>query len=434
MCAGESLSICCPLGAVHNSLDSITMKNIKIVIILVLLASVQFLLINRLHARAAREQRDDSTKGENIRTDHPHSIETGSGEDHTVEEYRKKRVKNFYSWFEGNGTDTLRPNADEEGAILDFAIAGFPKCGTTTMMANLGYIAPMPVADICTPAAQTVYYSYKNWPRQFSSNTNTTIDGTTKEKLLRGTKCPGFINDSWLLEWSHHLPRTKLIIGIRHPVKWFQSFWNMQANNRLENFATQDPYSYTELCNHNCVNNCPRGQLFCMHRGRFHIPLARLGKTALSDREREFLAPNDWDGGTNLINNEIQNSIFVYEQEMLNENSVWEELATYLNVSNIPHNRRHDSHGRNNITRIDFCDDKYDAFRAKMMPIAHELSSWLLEYFIPVGKDKSRTDVIIPRTDIFGDLVEDYKKDFCGKLIRLDDGTYVLGGNRTRRS
>ena len=69
-----------------------------------------------------------------------------------------------------------------------------------------------------------------------------------------------------------------------------------------------------------------------------------------------------------------------------------------------------------------------------MMPIAHELSSWLLEYFILVGKDKSRTDVIIPRTDIFGDLVEDYKKDFCGKLIRLDDGTYVLGGNRTRRS
>ena len=40
------------------------------------------------------------------------------------------------------------PNPDEDGHILDFAIIGFAKCGTTSMEANLRQLAPMPVADI----------------------------------------------------------------------------------------------------------------------------------------------------------------------------------------------------------------------------------------------------------------------------------------------
>ena len=49
--------------------------------------------------------------------------------------------------------------------------------------ANLGYIAPMPIADVCTPIHSTVYYAYKNWPKEFDNATNPT-------KILRGTKCP----------------------------------------------------------------------------------------------------------------------------------------------------------------------------------------------------------------------------------------------------
>ena len=42
----------------------------------------------------------------------------------TMEEYRKIRGENFSSWFEGQETDTLLPNADADGPILDFAIVG----------------------------------------------------------------------------------------------------------------------------------------------------------------------------------------------------------------------------------------------------------------------------------------------------------------------
>ena len=334
--------------------------------------------------------------------------------DNNTQEYMKLRSDNYSSWF---GPSKLLPNADENGTIMDFAIVGFAKCGTTTMEANLGYIAPMPIGDICTPVSQTVYYSYKSWPKEHG-----------EEKLFRGTKCPAFIQGNWLDEWSKHLPRTKLIIGIRHPVAWFKSFWDMQANRG--NVPLGGPYELTTPCfGKSCRNGCPGRQLFCLHRGRFHLALAKLGKTALTGEERKMLAPNDADGGENLRSSGIKNPIFLYDQQELSQDYVWEELAEYLGVNHIPHDKYQSSHPKRHDRNLDFCEEKYDDFRAMMMPYAYELSVWLQEYLIPVANDDGRDDVVIPRADSsFSKRVEDYKNDPCGKLIRSDNGTYVRSG------
>lgn len=352
--------------------------------------------------------------------------------DMNITEWRKHRKEIAGSFFEeGTVRGKLLVNADAMGPVMDFAIVGFPKCGTTTMEANLAYLAPMPGdQDICTPVHQTVYYSYVNWPEHFSSNSYP--NGT--EKLLRGTKCPAIISDGWLKDWSLYLPRTKLIIGIRHPILWFQSFWNMQLLSGGLRYAKNDttgkldPYMITVPCfgNH-CRNGCPNRQLLCTNRARFHVTLAALGKTSLTPKERELLSPDDPDGGINLESNNITNYIFLYEQEELNEEYVWEELASFLEVNYIPHDRYISSHGTvKSVRKTDFCEDQYDFFRAKMMPRAYELSMWLQGYLIPIAMDKTRPDVIIPNATRFIDLVEMYKYDPCGKLIRQEDGTYIV--------
>ncbi len=118
-----------------------------------------------------------------------------------------KRRRKFNTWFDNEGQ--LIPNADDkDGPILDFAVVGMPKCGTTTVMANLAQLAPMPIRDICIDASRTVKNSYKNWYREH--------DG--QNKTLHGTKCPQYIQDDWLVEFSEKIPQTKLIMGIRHPV------------------------------------------------------------------------------------------------------------------------------------------------------------------------------------------------------------------------
>ena len=129
-----------------------------------------------------------------------------------------------------------------------------------------------------------------------------------------------------------------------------------------------------------------------------------------------------------MQNLEIRNRIFLYEQTELNNDFLWEDLKEFLGVNHtLKHDRRVSAHGSTSksITNVNFCDDEYDNFRAKMMPIAYNVSVWLQDYFIPIAKDESRSDVVIARLDTFTQLVEKYKLDPCGKLQRLDNGTYT---------
>jgi hypothetical protein len=300
-------------------------------------------------------------------------------------------------------------------------VSGFAKCGTTSMEGNLGNIAPMPIADVCTPIHQTVYYSYKNWPKEYNIR-----NGTEVNKILRGTKCPRLVNS--LDEISKYLPKTLVIVGMRHPVMFFQSFWNMLTDHRnRSNPRGKTPYDFTDL-GHGTLD-CPIGQLICVHRTRFHLALARIGKTLLGDVERQLLAPDDEDGGDKLSNHHIQNPIFLYEMSELNEDYMWNELATTLKVPEIPHdmhlNDKKDRRPGKN--RINICDAEYDAFRAMIMPHAYNMSIWFCDYLVPIAKNESRNDVIIANPDRFCEIVKDYAYDPCHRLIRMSNGTYTVG-------
>jgi hypothetical protein len=331
----------------------------------------------------------------------------------------RTRHAHFSSWFENNGTGNLKIDADAKGPILDFVIAGFPKCGTTTLEANLGYYAPMPIADVCVPATQAVYYAYKNWPKSHG-----------QEKILRGTKCPKYIYN--MKEISRYLPKAKTIVGIRHPVLWFQSFWNMLAGN-YKRFESESPYNMTQPCTkgRKCSNRCPGGELLCVYRAEFHVALASYGKTPLTDQERLYLAPSHYYGGANIPNDQVRNPIFLYEQTELKQEYVWEDLANYLGIPQVKHDRYVSSHGRNATkwkpNRMDICLPEYDDFRKLMMPIAHEMSIWFCDYFIQVAKDPSRPDVVVSRPDRFCQVVRNYTNDPCGRLERREDtGIYEL--------
>ena len=52
----------------------------------------------------------------------------------SLTEWRQQRRSNVSSFYENSHLGgKLRVNADEKGPILDFVIAGFAKCGTTTL-------------------------------------------------------------------------------------------------------------------------------------------------------------------------------------------------------------------------------------------------------------------------------------------------------------
>ena len=309
---------------------------------------------------------------------------------------------------------------------------GFPKCGTTSMEANLGYLAPMPIGDVNVPIHNTVWYAYKNWPTQFN-NTNNILNET---KILRGTKGPQIVSSNYLrLKYSVYLPKTVLIVGIRHPILMFQSFWNMQSDY-VKGRDNLNPYDRLVICNNekkSCSNGCPGRILVCLGRMLFHVHLSQYGKTDLSYAERELLAPDSGiGGGQNLINHNIRNHIFIYELNQMSDDDMWDVLANILKVPYIPH----DIHMGDNTERmkkkhksqrVDFCDAKYDDFRSVFLLHGYNMSQWFCNYIVPVAKDESRNDLTIANPDHFCELVKTYGEDPCHRLVRMDNGTYVLG-------
>ena len=262
----------------------------------------------------------------------------------------------------------------------------------------------------------TIAHSYKNWPREFGYN-----------KTMRGTKCPKFTDRNFIKDYSKHLPRTKLIMGIRHPVSWFESFYNMQASSgNTFRIAKNDPYNLMNICTEDwCTNYCR--QLFCLGRTRFHLSLAILGKTDLTETERKLLAANDTDGGENLVNLKVRNPLFLYEMNELREDYLWDGMANYLGMKGgIDHDQYGGSHGRfkSSQHRINICDEKFDRLRGMIMPYAYELSVWLQEYFIPLAKDENRPDVTVAQPHLFAELIEMDKSDPCNRLTQLVNGTY----------
>ena len=159
----------------------------------------------------------------------------------------------------------------------------------------------MSIGDWCTPLENQIYHTNIAFPQRHDPN-NT--------KPLRGIKCPrGLENIGEMHKWSKVLPKTKIIVGIRHPVLWFQSFYNMQTANGKH----RNPYTFAyPRCNGGpkCRNSCRKPDLFCVERSRFHIALARLGKTPLTEESELQYLPDLF---RHKNRTKVQNTIFLYE-------------------------------------------------------------------------------------------------------------------------
>lgn len=226
----------------------------------------------------------------------------------------------------------------------------------------------------------------------------------------------------------------KYLIGVS-PYSFLSPYVLFHVDSSLSDdsrYSSVSPYNKTKPCKRTfrCRNQCPDNQLLCIYRSQFHTALARLGKTPLSDEERQYLAPDQFYGGKQLENFNVSNPIFVYELSQMKDESFWDELADFLDIPAIPNDKYHGSHGHDrkwgDKYMLDICDPQYDNLRKLMMPISYELFLWLDRFFRPVALDPSRRDVKVPNADKFFEKVGEFSKDPCGRLERQEDGSFDL--------
>jgi hypothetical protein len=285
--------------------------------------------------------------------------------------------------------------------LLDFAILGHGKCATS---AHLLWLRRHPeilmhnreIAALMhgRPAQMvSLLYALPNRPNQ-----------------KRGYKNPTDIMNPRALERLRtYWPETKFVVGGRHPVKWFESFYNF--NKRKTDEARQagrpgDPLG-------------PAETIGVPDHAYFHAHLSLLGKTNVSDPGELALLG---DKSSPLQLPRLNNKVFLYESTQpydlhsgRNARYRW-DLETFLGLTApLPSIRfigkvdgeTYNYSSPNFHYDIDICEDKYAVLRRQLLEVGTAAAEWILTYFVP------HPDVTVSSPEHFEELLRSWSIDPC---------------------
>jgi len=277
--------------------------------------------------------------------------------------------------FKGSVPDTTA-HIVTETKLVDFAIIGFPKCGTTFLRNTLLQVSQEDSADATSFNSkegnkgsemnkQTKYqFFYGNEKTEIHLLRQNNVDGfmnlfqnTTRMnnnhiaaekeidykkvenggdhdndliKIIRkGFKCPDILYSRMALaNMETYLPTTDLVVSVRHPIRWFESFYNYRVR---KGYAMPYPNDLIGSCgrvegeevHHDNIILDSRSKpakgrngahKVCTDNANFHIGLSLLGKTSMeSVEELQLLHYNqsrhehDQDGERSLSRDDVGN-------------------------------------------------------------------------------------------------------------------------------
>ena len=258
-----------------------------------------------------------------------------------------------------------------------------------------------------------------------------------KELNPKGIKCPGVLyRPHDILYYKKYFPHAKLIIGLRHPISWFESFYNYQSWRNITM-----PMNTTQL-----IGQCNKHRKVCTDRARLHAALARLGKTKLvEDEELSLLygfdisknttASSEEDIGSTtssstqqphgrkLTNDDqrvqprsrhqqqrgLSNELLLYEiNQILNSQTSTafsKSIQQYLNIQhNLPQIK---PYNQTKVRAINICDTQHDNVRKVLLDHGKHASKWIQTYFL------SNPSVNVVDETSFYKLLNDWNVDPC---------------------
>jgi len=234
------------------------------------------------------------------------------------------------------------------------------------------------------------------------------------ENILRGYKAPNDIRTPVALDALRmYWPKTKLIVGLRHPVKWFESYYNFNSRVGKKDLPPALTMSGENLPDHI----------------RYHNHLSLLGKTNIHDPEEAKLlgdpAQSKWLGTPRTENEEIQrsppvpNPVFLFEVSQAFDKKggrdvqYRKDLSKFLGLSTplqpfLPVS--YDSPDYHYA--INICDKEFSQIRSDLLEIGTNAAKWIEEYFLVLP------DVTVSSPDHFRELIRTWSIDPCDERRR----------------
>jgi hypothetical protein len=239
--------------------------------------------------------------------------------------------------------------------MLDFAIVGFPKTGTSTLMvylSNQSQSISMPTKERCELGynqhvvllRDEMYHRYR--PR-----------------LKLGIKCPRDLEVDLALEnYNKFFPKTKFIVGVRQPILWFESLYNMRVQN---SFNMPDASRLIGKCKKAYNGVCTKRANFSEHLEKIEpwreVFLYDVSQLKDSNAAREALFRSD-----------LQN--FLELKQPLEQNMI------HVKPGRAPVSEEHAVEIANQ--KIDICDDKYSDLRKVLLEQGSNSANWIENVFL----------------------------------------------------
>lgn len=289
-------------------------------------------------------------------------------------------------------------------SLLDFAIVGFGKCGTTALINWLDdhpEINTIPKEALHLSRQRPALMVQKLYQMKVKSllqqqetltesHTMNTLESTNNSTLIgriQGFKNPSDIRRPEAMVYlRQHWPQTKLIVTVRHPVQWFQSLYNFLLN---EMRRTEKYLKHTSLI------GGPHKNTAYAHtgKGEFHAILSLLGKTAMdTDEELDLLKGflrkdeiSDWP-------QRLPNKIFFLDTAQMSDKNETRaalfrnDLQAFLGLKQplppVLHVRPGKDRKVDESLKLDICRPEQDEVREELLRISQKASIWFRKFFL----------------------------------------------------
>jgi hypothetical protein len=337
--------------------------------------------------------------------------------------------------------------------LLDFAIVGYPKTGTSFLLDWLAQhdqvlastremhdLSEGRLADFVSTLYNLPPHNEASQSSSESSEKNGTSILLDTGYYKRGYKAPRDVQSPEVMRiLDRYWPDARLVVGLRHPVLWFESYYNFRVRKGYKMAPADSP----AFLDQNCSSALGGTHGVCAEGSQYHVHLSRLGKTPMTSRQELALLGMDRSDSredmTTLadVPPRSRRRIFLYEISQLHEGSSGGgnatpsrdgsddrgssqgasraerfrlDLSRFLGLDRPLYNTYSEPNQYlpNRTRALRICDPRYAELRWHLMKNARSASAWIREYLL-----SGRAAVTVSSPAHFHSLLRGWMSDPC---------------------